>query len=61
MGFEFVGMVAGGAFVGIYLDHQLDTPPWFSAAGAILGTAGGLYRMIQVQRYFQRRDEAGQD
>ena len=58
MGFEFVGMVAGGAFVGVYADGYFKTSPWFSMGGVLLGTVGGLYRMIQVQRYFRRNDES---
>ncbi len=58
MGFEFIGMVAGGAFVGVYADGYFNTAPWLSMAGIVLGTVGGLYRMIQVQRHFRRRDES---
>lgn len=61
MGFEFVGMVGAGAFVGIYGDRRLGTHPWLSITGVVLGTIGGLYRMVQVQRYFRRKDETPED
>ncbi len=61
VGFEFVGTVAAGALVGIYGDRRLETHPWLSIAGVVLGTIGGLYRMVQVQRFFQRQDEDRQD
>jgi len=61
MGFEFVGMVGAGALVGMYGDRRLETYPWLSIAGVVLGTIGGLYRMVQVQRFFRRQDEARED
>ena len=34
--------------VGLVLDFQLDTKPWLTLAGVVLGFAGGLYHLVAV-------------
>jgi F0F1-type ATP synthase assembly protein I len=34
--------------VGLILDHQLETRPWFTIGGAVLGFVGGFAHLLYV-------------
>jgi F0F1-type ATP synthase assembly protein I len=60
MAFEFTGTIAGGAFVGWYLDQRLGWTPWASIVATILAAVGAFVRLVQMLRRFQRLDDASQ-
>ena len=47
IGLELAGAVLLGFFGGFWLDKKLDTLPWLTLAGAVLGLAGGFYRVAK--------------
>ncbi len=44
VGLEMVAPIA----VGLLLDYQLETLPWITVAGAVIGFAGGLYHLVAI-------------
>ena len=56
--FEFSGGIAGGAFVGWWVDERYGTEPWALVALTLLAVVGGFIRLIQVVRRFERSDRA---
>jgi ATP synthase protein I len=50
-GVEMVAPIAVGAF----LDSRYGWSPWATAAGAVLGMAGGLWHMLSMIRRHEER------
>jgi len=48
-----------GYFLGLWLDRWLDTDPWFTVIGGILGFAAGVNETIRVIRTIQREQNDG--
>lgn len=48
IGFEFAITICVVAAIGWYLDRRLNTFPWLLVAGAAVGFAAGLIRMIRA-------------
>ena len=46
-GVELAGIVAVLAFGGWWLDAKIGTEPWLMIAGAVIGTLGGLIKLIR--------------
>ena len=44
VGLEMVAPIG----VGVLLDHQMNTLPWITVAGAVIGFAGGLYHLVAI-------------
>jgi F0F1-type ATP synthase assembly protein I len=55
LGFEFVGTIAAGVFVGYQLDRYFRTEPWLVMTMTVAGTVIGFYRMVQILRSLERR------
>jgi len=47
IGLELAGAVLLGFFGGFWLDKKLDTLPWLTLAGAVIGLAAGFYRVAK--------------
>lgn len=54
--FEFTGTIAGGAFVGWWLDHRFGTGPWGMTGFTVVAAIGGFVRLLQLLRQFDRLD-----
>jgi F0F1-type ATP synthase assembly protein I len=44
VGLEMVAPIV----LGVFLDHWLDTTPWLTIVGAVVGLAGGLYHLLTI-------------
>ncbi|RKO65628.1 AtpZ/AtpI family protein [Desulfofundulus salinus] len=54
IGMEMAIMVTAGFYTGRWLDYQLHTGPWLMTAGILLGTAAGIWGVVQtVSRFFK--------
>jgi F0F1-type ATP synthase assembly protein I len=60
LAFEFSGTVAGGAFVGWWIDAWFGTQPYGALTCIILAVVGGFVWLVQVLRRFDRLDRAAQ-
>ncbi len=47
---EFLGIIAVLGYGGYWLDEQRGWAPWGLLSGLLLGTAGGLYRLLREAR-----------
>lgn len=47
-GFTMAGAVAGGYFLGSYLDKKLNTAPWLMLSFIILGLAGSFIEFFKL-------------
>ncbi|GJQ23952.1 MAG: AtpZ/AtpI family protein [Planctomycetia bacterium] len=47
-GFTTAGAIAGGYFLGSYLDKKLDTYPWFMLVFIMLGIIGSFIEFFRV-------------
>jgi len=48
IGFLLAGSVVVGTLGGMWLDRRLHTEPWFTALGALLGSAAGFVQMFRL-------------
>ncbi len=48
IGFLLAGSVVIGALGGAWLDRHFHTEPWFTAFGALLGSAAGFVQMFRL-------------
>ena len=47
-GFTMAGAVAGGYFLGSYLDKKLNTTPWLMLSFIMLGIAGSFIEFFKL-------------
>ena len=47
-GFTMAGAVAGGYFLGSYLDKKLNTAPWLMLSFIMLGIAGSFIEFFKL-------------
>lgn len=47
-GFTTAGAVAGGYFLGSYLDRKLDSSPWFVLTFMVLGVIGSFIEFFKL-------------
>ncbi|MCM2675963.1 AtpZ/AtpI family protein [Alkalicoccobacillus plakortidis] len=52
-----VGGLVGGVFIGLWLDRQLGTMPWFLIIFLFVGLLTGCYGMYKVVQPFLGDDE----
>ena len=50
VGTVFVACIAGGYFLGNYLDGRYGTSPWMVVAGVVLGSAVGFLELFRAVR-----------
>ncbi len=55
VGVEFIGVFGVLLAGGIWLDSRLDSSPAMTVLGALLGFAGGMYRLIRQMLQLHRR------
>jgi ATP synthase protein I len=56
-GVQFAVVLVAFSFVGIWLDRQLRTSPWFTIVLVFVGAAGGFYSMYRKLMKGQRLGE----
>lgn len=56
-GFTTAGAIAGGFFLGSYLDRKLNTAPWFMLSFIILGIAGSFIEFFKVIKKLSREND----
>ncbi len=47
-GFTTAGAIAGGYFLGSYIDKKLNTSPWFMLAFILLGIIGSFIEFFKL-------------
>ena len=58
LGVEFIAIFGVALAAGIWADHRWLTEPAFTLTGAVLGFAGGIYRMVHFARQYESRDDS---
>lgn len=56
-GFTMAGAIAGGYFIGSYLDKKLDTYPWFMLAFIMLGIIGSFIEFFRLIKKLFRENK----
>lgn len=56
-GFTTAGAMAGGYFLGSYLDKKLNTAPWFMLTFIILGIAGSFIEFFKLIKKLSREND----
>jgi F0F1-type ATP synthase assembly protein I len=51
-GFTTAGAIAGGYFLGSYIDRKLDTSPWFLMSLIILGIVASFIEFFKLVKKF---------
>jgi F0F1-type ATP synthase assembly protein I len=59
IGSTFLAAIGGCTIGGWWLDRWLDSQPWLTVAGAIIGVALGFYMFIKIVLEAQKRDSGG--
>ncbi len=60
-GFTTAGAIAGGYFLGSYIDKKLSTPPWFMLCFIILGIVGSFIEFFKVIKKLSGNNEKNDD
>ena len=55
-GFTTAGAIAGGYFLGNYLDKKLNTAPWFMLSFILLGIAGSFIEFFKLIKKLSREN-----
>lgn len=55
VGIQLAAAVIAGLLFGNYLDKKLNTLPWLTLIGLILGSAGGFYNLVRIVNWHKRR------
>lgn len=55
LGTQLALTAVAGLFLGHYLDGKWATDPWLTLLGLLLGASGGLYNLIRVLKWQERR------
>ncbi len=55
-GFTMAGAVAGGYFLGSYLDRKLNTAPWLMLSFIMLGIAGSFIEFFKLIKKLSREN-----
>ncbi len=56
-GFTTAGAMAGGYFLGSYLDKKLNTAPWFMLSFILLGVAGSFIEFFKLIKKLSREND----
>lgn len=60
-GFTTAGAIAGGYFLGSYIDKKLGTSPWFMLCFIILGIVGSFIEFLKVIKKLSGNNEKNND
>ena len=56
-GFTTAGAIAGGYFLGNYLDKKLNTAPWLMLTFILLGIAGSFIEFFKLIKKLSREND----
>ncbi|MFN3531527.1 MAG: AtpZ/AtpI family protein [Candidatus Brocadia sp.] len=56
-GFTMAGAMAGGYFLGNYLDKKFNTAPWFMLTFILLGVAGSFIEFFKLIKKLSREND----
>jgi F0F1-type ATP synthase assembly protein I len=56
LAFEFSGTIGAAVVLGWWLDRRLGTGPYLALACIVVAVVGGLMRLVQTLRRFERLD-----
>jgi len=56
-GFTTAGAIAGGYFLGNYLDKKLNTAPWFMLSLIILGVVASFVEFFKLIKKLSREND----
>ncbi len=56
-GFTTAGAIAGGYFLGSYLDKKLNTAPWFMLSFILLGITGSFIEFFKLIKKLSREND----
>ncbi len=59
MGVELVVATCLGGGLGYLADGKLDSLPWFTVLGVLLGTAAGVRNMMRLMAEMVRKEKDG--
>ena len=57
VGIQLAASVVAGLFFGNYLDGKLGTSPWLTVAGTVVGTIGGMWNLVRILNWNEKRDK----
>lgn len=60
-GIQLAAGVIGGLVFGNYLDGKIGTSPWLAVAGTILGAVGGIWNLIRMLNWNEKRNAKNRD
>lgn len=60
-GFTTAGAMAGGYFLGSYLDKRFDTSPWFMMSFIILGVIGSFIEFFKLVKKLLEENNKNHD
>lgn len=58
-GFTTAGAIAGGYFIGSYLDRKFNTSPWIMVSFIMLGIIGSFIEFFKLVKKLLREDKKG--
>ena len=60
-GFTTAGAMAGGYFLGSYVDRKLNTAPWFMLSFVMLGIIGSFIEFFKLIKKLSGENKIGND
>jgi len=58
LGVEFIAIFGAAVAAGFWADRRWATEPALTLTGAVIGFAGGMFRMVRVARQYESQDES---
>lgn len=57
VGIQLAVSVVAGLIIGDYIDKKIGTSPWLALAGTILGTVGGMWNLVRILRWHEKKNQ----
>ena len=55
VGVQLAASVITGLAFGNYLDKKFGTSPWLALTGTIIGTTGGIWNLVRILEWNERK------
>jgi F0F1-type ATP synthase assembly protein I len=56
VGIQLAASVVAGLAFGAWLDKKIETSPWFALVGTILGAVGGIWNLVRILKWNERKN-----
>lgn len=56
VGIQLAASVVASLALGNWLDGKLGTLPWLTLAGTVLGTVGGIWNLVRILKWNERKN-----